>query len=433
LSCCASEACKCCVQKGCRKSVATRLGYAVMLLLVTVLSWFLQNLPIWTDGHFFLIHIPVLQTCLKEDSVCYGAMAVYRFCFALTLFHLFFAVMMIGVKSSRDCRAGIQDGFWFFKLLGVVGVIVATFFIPNGFFIPYAWASIFGAGLFIIVQLILLVDFAHTWNESWVGKYEESEGKKWAVLLSISTLTMYLVSLVSTILLFVFFTKNAEHQCWMNPMAISLNLIFCIAITVFSIHPRLQEKNPRAGLLQSAVVTMYCTYLVWSAIMSEPVDMKCGSISMAGGTHYSVILGVIITVIAVIYSTLRLSTSSENLMGREEVRKALLPEEDPEDSAPVLAVQGTEGSNDDEATETTYNYTFFHISFALAAMYLAMVITNWQTVSKTNQNQQNGIQVDQGMISVWVKLVSGWITIGLYGWTLLAPVLFPDRQFVATA
>jgi len=216
-------------------------------------------------------------------------------------------------------------------------------------------------------------------------------------------------------------------------MAISLNLIFCIAITVFSIHPRLQEKNPRAGLLQSAVVTMYCTYLVWSAIMSEPVDMKCGSISMAGGTHYSVILGVIITVIAVIYSTLRLSTSSENLMGREEVRKALLPEEDPEDSAPVLAVQGTEGSNDDEATETTYNYTFFHISFALAAMYLAMVITNWQTVSKTNQNQQNGIQVDQGMISVWVKLVSGWITIGLYGWTLLAPVLFPDRQFVATA
>ena len=36
-----------------------------------------------------------------------------------------------------------------------------------------------GAFLFILIQLIFIVDFAHSWNESWVSKYEETESKAW--------------------------------------------------------------------------------------------------------------------------------------------------------------------------------------------------------------------------------------------------------------
>ena len=39
------------------------------------------------------------------------------------------------------------------------------------------WIGLFGAFLFIIIQLILLIDFAHGWAESWVEKYEETESK----------------------------------------------------------------------------------------------------------------------------------------------------------------------------------------------------------------------------------------------------------------
>lgn len=80
--------------------------------------------------------------------------------------------------------------------------------------------------------------------------------------------------------MFVYFSEDMV-KCWYNPMFITFNIIFCFGFSVFSIYPRvrkalatlscvsqrkLQSANPRVGLLQSAVVTGYCTFLIWSAL-----------------------------------------------------------------------------------------------------------------------------------------------------------------------
>ena len=46
-----------------------------------------------------------------------------------------------------------------------------------GLFIAWMVIGLIGAFLFVIIQMILLIDFAHGWSESWVEKYEETEAK----------------------------------------------------------------------------------------------------------------------------------------------------------------------------------------------------------------------------------------------------------------
>ena len=88
--------------------------YAVMLLLGTItacimlspgLQSALQKVPFCTSS------TNILTDSLKIDcGVAVGYLAVYRLCFAMTLFFAFMALIMIGVKNSKDMRAGIQNG-----------------------------------------------------------------------------------------------------------------------------------------------------------------------------------------------------------------------------------------------------------------------------------------------------------------------------------
>lgn len=77
----------------------------------------------------------------------------------------------------------------------------------------------------------------------------------------------------------------------------------------------------------------------------------------------------------------------------------------------------------DEFVPVSYNYAFFHMIFALASMYMAMLMTGWGEV------EQDKERIDVGWASVWVKICAQWLTGLLYVWTLIAPSLFPDRDF----
>lgn len=75
----------------------------------------------------------------------------------------------------------------------------------------------------------------------------------------------------------------------------------------------------------------------------------------------------------------------------------------------------------DDFIPVTYNYSFFHLIFALASMYIAMLLTGWGSVAQEKD------RIDVGWSSVWVKIGAQWCTGIMYLWTLVAPVLMPDR------
>jgi hypothetical protein len=60
---------------------------------------------------------------------------------------------------------------------------VGAFFIPEDknetFGTTWMWFGMIGGFFFILIQLVLVVDFAHRWAESWVEKYEETSSKIW--------------------------------------------------------------------------------------------------------------------------------------------------------------------------------------------------------------------------------------------------------------
>ena len=109
--------------------------------------------------------------------------------------------------------------------------------------------GLIGAFMFILVQLILLVDFAHSWNSSWVDKMEESGSKIWAALLLFFTFFMYGISIAGIVCLYIYFTQDSP--CHTNKFFISFNLILCVIASVLSIHPKVQECHPRSGKWQT--------------------------------------------------------------------------------------------------------------------------------------------------------------------------------------
>ena len=75
-----------------------------------------------------------------------------------------------------------------------------------------------------------------------------------------------------------------------------------------------------------------------------------------------------------------------------------------------------------------YSWTFFHLTFALASLYLMELLTDWGTVSQ-NTSTEDQLKIATGMASLWVKIVSSWFTLFFYAWTVVAPLVMTDRDF----
>lgn len=363
-----------------------------------------------------------INACVEGDEEeCreqWGQLGVYRVMFGASIFHLALALLLIGVRTSRDARSGLQNGMWFFKILALLAAMVGAFFIPNSFFIAWGWIGLIGAFVFMIIQLILLVDFAHSWNESWVAKAEDGSKCHSFGLLAASIL-FYLLSFTGTVLMYVYYTKASGESCGLSKFFISMNLVLGIVYSVMAVHPRVQENLPSSGILQSSVVLFYTTYLTWSAVSG--VTGPCGPGSASSTT--ATVIGAMLLFVSVAYSSLR--TSSASQLGKLGMAK---------NENSLLIKSAEDGDLDDEDMRTIdnekdgvlYSWSFFHLIFLLAALYLMEVLTDWAVI-KDGHNAD--VHVGEGMASVWIKIVSSWIAAALYMWTLMAPICLPDRDF----
>ncbi|XP_075819094.1 serine incorporator 3 [Microtus pennsylvanicus] len=447
--------CSCCPIS--KNSTVTRLIYASILFLGTVVSCIMMTEGIQTQlkkipgfcEEGFQIKMPDILKAEKDCDVLVGFKAVYRINFAVAIFFFAFFLLMLKVKTSKDPRAAIHNGFWFFKIAAIIGIMIGSFYIPGGHFTS-VWfsAGMLGATFFIIIQLVLLVDMAHSWNESWVNRMEEGNPRLWYAALLFCTSLFYILSIIFAVLFYIFYTK--PDGCTENKVFISLNLIFCVAVSVVSILPKIQEHQPRSGLLQSSIITLYTLYLTWSAMTNEP-DRSCNPSLMSIITHLTSptvspansttlapaytppsqsghskssddFWGLFIFVVCLIYSSIRTSSNSQvnklTLSGSDSVilGDTTNGANDEEDGQPRRAV-------DNEKEGVQYNYSFFHLMLCCASLYIMMTITGWYSPDAKFQ------KVSSNWLAVWVKMASSWVCLLLYLWTLVAPLILTGRDF----
>jgi len=223
-------------------------------------------------------------------------------------------------------------------------------------------------------------------------------------------------------------------QCKLHEFFISFNMILCVILTVTSVLPKVQEHLPNSGLLQSSFVSLYMMYLTWSAMSNQP-DPNCkldlaekvfghkNSTAVPEDANTSPamdtasIIGLVVWFCCVLYSSIRSTTndSAARITMTDTVNLT-----DPE-----AREEEEDTSGDTERGGVQYSWSLFHLMFALATLYVMMTLTNWYAPGKDVTIET----ISANMSAVWVKIISSWMCFGLYMWTLVAPMVLPDRDF----
>lgn len=421
-----------------------------------------------------------------DASACKGDGAVYRVSMGLFLWFVFLTLgTLFGNRS-------FHIGWWGLKILIFLVLIVGAFFIPNDIFgagastdglqtsgsYGYAQFSRIVSALFLISQIVAFIDFAYHWNSSWVDKAyggaddEEADvvDKRWLAGILACCAFMLILSVVGIGLLYVFY-----GGCSLSAMFITLTALSVVGFTVLQV----TTEDSDSSLLTSSVVAIYCVYLCWSAVNSNPASCNPGS---TGTDDPGMIaLGMLVAAFSLgwtCYSATASATTvtsgtsaaveeaanaadtedlkqpinrptSNRLSRTVEHKSAVAADSVSEENVDVPDTENPDLDDDKEdepqpgdagGVQPDGRLWYFHVVMAAGALYMAMLLTNWGTGSVQDEtgtspsSSGSGSTVvvhssSTGLAQMWVKIVSQWVAIVIYVWTLIAPRCFPDRDF----
>ncbi|KAH3839157.1 serine incorporator 5-like [Dreissena polymorpha] len=489
--CCGPASCGLCCRpcKPINESTGTRMMYTIFLLLGFLMACLMLSPQLEEE---LIEHVPKFNsTCVQlglgENCMrLTGYKAVYRICAGLVAFHLILMVVTICVPNSNHWRGHIHNGYWLFKIILLIGLCAGAFFIPyfHEFAQYWMYVGMVGGFIFILFQLLLLVDFTHAWNANWVNLDEDGKKSTCGYVGTLACATLfYTITIGGAVLLY--FSYTSLTGCDTNKIFILVNAGLCALLSFLTLLPITQKCNENAGLLQSSVISLYVMYLTWSALTSEPpeeisfietVQTRIASImsnpnaiidpkdytldeledphiGLASGPGEEMIYtrlknstqicrpsvfdperemiaaytGLFIMFVMAVYSILNTSGDSHKL----GLRHAGDVTENTYDCCCCCKVRKRHNPSEhggqrvvyNEADGVKYSYSFFHMVCLLSTLYVMMQLTNWYRPAETDLNR---VGLNWG--AVWAKMGSSWACVIIYVWTLFLPSCWLGRD-----
>jgi hypothetical protein len=351
-------------------------------------------------------------SCPKDNQFdCLGISSVYRMSFTLLVFHV---MTLLFSFTTNECAKVFNMDCWSFKILFITVFYFSMFFISNNFFTVYAEITRFLSIIFLIYQALVIISFGHIINVKLVEHLDNAVDKGentckyqfWLIFLSL---------IFGGLTIYWFVDSCINHfDSFTNILIIILSIMFGILFTVLSITNIVTRKR----LLTSIFIFSYISYLCWSALNSQPKDGAKLVLSF-----WDILIGLFYLFLALglLGFYIKKKPEANESEEQKEINKNPLIEEAPAETEDreLLSEKKPETEID-----LSRSYILFHIFMMFMSIYYCMLMTNW-TIIDTNST---GI-LTQTWTSFWVKIGVLGSTILLYVWILVAPIVFPDREF----
>lgn len=400
--------------------------YFVSYFLTQVLAWQMRdNYPAETSS--------IEKFTRTEMQGCQGSRCAYESAMRVALTNvLFFSFMLLvtfkadvpeteeeeekeegedeerrqALKQSRrdrfenlNIRYRVHVAYWPFKLLLWLAFLCVSFWWVPSESVDVAFQVFrFGAGVFLLVQMIVIIATVYELNEYLVEKAEE--GRAGAIALVVGTIVAFALAVATFALSFTRYDCDGDKT---TVAALSMAIVFVVICCGFSL-----MEDIRGGLFTSAIVALYVAYLMASASMerSKTCNLVDNATMQSKDQEIIEIVGFVVQLGVVALSAFKAASGHKRFQGVAHI-------------------------TDDDDEHGSAAYTFFHGVFLVASMHAACLLVGWVKVTQEEEENSGGTKTISSTTaeSFWIKATCAYFTAFLYLWSLIAPKVMPDREF----
>ncbi|KAJ0034906.1 hypothetical protein Pint_25256 [Pistacia integerrima] len=352
-----------------KKSLQVRYFYGIIFLIINLIAWFIRDY-----GQKVLPQLHYLKSCGVGGRECFHTLGVLRVSLGCFIFFFLMFLCTCYTQKLYEARSKWHTGWWTLKFILLIISIAVPFFFNSVYIHLYGELARVGAGIFLALQLVSVIEFIAWWNNYWMLDQERKQSCSLGLFMS---KVFYIASAMGIVLMYYLYASKLA--CALNIFFITWTAILLMVMMAISLHSMVNR-----GVLSSGIMAAYLVFLCWSAIRSEPANEKCNVQKQVNGNgDWTTILGFLLAICAIVMATFSTGIDSQSFQFRKD--KVHL-----EDDIP-------------------YKYGFFHLIFSLGAMYFGMLFISWNL-----ENSARKWSIDVGWASTWVKVVNEWFAASIY-------------------
>lgn len=416
-----------------QNAMMTRTWHIVIFLLYLIAGWLIHSYV----PQFYHLLPTDLDICPEETC---SLLIINRISLALFVFHLILALVLFGTTRSDQPLSSFQNETWGAKFLLLFILLVGCAFVPEWVFLYYGWISVAGAFLFILIEIVIISDMGHTiiqhmnikrdYRNSVLGSDTSLSGPGLAhdpneiTASDIAGVVVTLALAMGSIGLIVYSSWLFESlpKCHMNIIIMVLWLVIVISVMFVTFCSKVSRSRQELGALGASAVIFYATFLLWNAsVVDDPGQCTAPFVPYGPIYWITTSVGAITALTLIIYSSLIIRVVPY------EINTDILANGS---SSDPRYLQELNHHPMRPNPQDSYNYSKINFMFALASMYICMLLTNWSVIRRYKDDFSPDVDIVETSLG-WISLIgdisAAWILLLVYVYFVCYPYWCPTK------